>query len=182
MDIGGGSVEFILANKDSIFFSKSYPVGAAVLLKDFHQSDPVSEEEIERMHRHFEVILADLFEAAGKFPPQALAGASGSFDTIGEILFFPKTEAELYAASDYVKVWESDFSRVYDQLIKTILEQRLKLQGLLPLRADLIVVSVVLIKFILDKLEIKEIFLSNYALKEGLLKRIISGKINVAAP
>ncbi|MEO8795013.1 MAG: exopolyphosphatase, partial [Daejeonella sp.] len=46
MDIGGGSVEFILASTNGIIWKKSYPIGAAKLMALFHHSDPISPEEI----------------------------------------------------------------------------------------------------------------------------------------
>ena len=46
MDIGGGSVEFIIANKNEVFWAESFPVGVAILHNNFHQKEPISIDEI----------------------------------------------------------------------------------------------------------------------------------------
>jgi exopolyphosphatase/guanosine-5'-triphosphate,3'-diphosphate pyrophosphatase len=45
MDIGGGSTEFILANKETVFWKHSYLLGAARLLEKFKLSDPITNHE-----------------------------------------------------------------------------------------------------------------------------------------
>ena len=40
MDIGGGSVEFIIADKNKVFWAKSFPIGVAVLHNIFHEKEP----------------------------------------------------------------------------------------------------------------------------------------------
>ena len=46
MDIGGGSVEFIIANKDKVHWAQSFPIGVGVLFKNFHQHEPILSTEI----------------------------------------------------------------------------------------------------------------------------------------
>jgi exopolyphosphatase/guanosine-5'-triphosphate,3'-diphosphate pyrophosphatase len=41
MDIGGGSVEFIIGNRDKIAWKKSFNIGAQRLLDWFHEVDPI---------------------------------------------------------------------------------------------------------------------------------------------
>ena len=41
MDIGGGSVEFIIANKNRIFWKRSYEIGAQRLWTKFMKNDPI---------------------------------------------------------------------------------------------------------------------------------------------
>jgi exopolyphosphatase/guanosine-5'-triphosphate,3'-diphosphate pyrophosphatase len=44
IDIGGGSVEFIICNQEEVFWKRSYDIGAARLMEQFHHSDPISED------------------------------------------------------------------------------------------------------------------------------------------
>ena len=53
MDIGGGSVEFIIANKNKVLWAKSFPIGVAVLYKRFQHSEPILPEEVKGVKAFF---------------------------------------------------------------------------------------------------------------------------------
>ena len=61
------------------------------------------------------------------------------------------------------------FQETYDFLIKSTLQERLDTPGIVPMRADMIVISAILTKYVLDFAQTSELFVSKYALKEGLL-------------
>lgn len=58
----------------------------------------------------------------------------------------------------------NDFYSLYDVLIKSSLEERRKMEGMPLFRAKMIVVAMIFIKFIIEKLNIKELYQSRYAL------------------
>jgi exopolyphosphatase/guanosine-5'-triphosphate,3'-diphosphate pyrophosphatase len=43
MDVGGGSVEYIICNRDEIFWKQSFNIGISVLYNKFHKTEPISE-------------------------------------------------------------------------------------------------------------------------------------------
>ena len=49
MDIGGGSVEFIIGNEKEIFWSHSFEIGGQRLLEKFQKHDPITKEEVESL-------------------------------------------------------------------------------------------------------------------------------------
>ena len=51
------------------------------------------------------------------------------------------------------------------------------LAGMIELRVDMIVVGVCLIDFVLKRFGIQQIKVSNYALKEGILSKILKENI-----
>ncbi|HEX8547255.1 MAG TPA: exopolyphosphatase, partial [Cytophagaceae bacterium] len=85
MDIGGGSVEFIICNDSSIFWKGSFEIGAQRLIDEFQKSDPISSEDTQNLKNYLDEKLYYLFEAARKFIPEVLIGSSGSFDTFCDI-------------------------------------------------------------------------------------------------
>ena len=82
MDIGGGSVEFILANQDRVYWAKSYPIGVAVLFKKFHRSDPINNKDIQDLNDFLEQALVELIEQLSLHSIEHLIGAAGSFDVL----------------------------------------------------------------------------------------------------
>jgi exopolyphosphatase/guanosine-5'-triphosphate,3'-diphosphate pyrophosphatase len=68
----------------------------------------------------------------------------------------------------------ADYNQIQRVISEATLAERLKMEGLIPMRADMIVIAVVVINFILNRLIIHDLRLSNFALKEGLLQSLVT--------
>jgi exopolyphosphatase/guanosine-5'-triphosphate,3'-diphosphate pyrophosphatase len=86
MDIGGGSVEFIIADVEKVYWAQSFPVGVAVLYERFHKNEPISEAEQMALKAFLKEQLRPLGNALDRYPCQDLLGASGTFDVLEDIL------------------------------------------------------------------------------------------------
>ncbi len=164
MDIGGGSVEFIIANKTEKIWAKSYPVGVSVLYNQFHKSEPLANDEtaaIEAfLNQHFESLYAALAENNAT----TLVGASGTFDVISgvmgdKVIDYPNAET----------VDLTGFPKFSEVVINANLEERLEMESIPNQRAKLIPVALVLVRLILEKTKINQMLVSAYAMKEGIL-------------
>ncbi len=167
MDIGGGSVEFILANENEVFWSGSFPIGVAVLFNKFHRNDPISVDEIQDINVELSAQLATFLQVLKIHPPTQLIGASGTFDVLENMLRREKTTAHSSQINPL------DFYPFYDQLVQSSLSKRLNLPGLPNSRAELIVVALVLIRFILKQIPVTVIKVSSYSMKEGIIQMMI---------
>lgn len=174
MDIGGGSNEFILANDKQIFWKQSFNIGAARLLEKFKHSDPITNAEINEINAYLKQELLPLFDAVKKVVPAGLVGSSGAFESIiemihgefnGEPLTSDKTEYEPSLAMHF---------KISDLVKNSTLEERKKINGLLPIRFDMIVISCIMIDFILRSFQLKKMRISTYSLKEGALAEYIT--------
>lgn len=176
LDIGGGSNEFIIADKDTIFWKKSYPLGVARLLSKFKPSDPISIEEIEFISNYLEERLSDLFEEFKKYKITTLIGASGSFETIAAMIRAddPNFESGTSLSPESNVIDLTDFENLYQKLINSTLKERKQMKGLESMRLEMIVVATLVVKFILQKLKLREMIQSNFALKEGVVYELLS--------
>jgi len=166
MDIGGGSVEFILANSNKVLWCESFKIGAALLRKQFHIHEPISKIEIQKLNQYLEETLLPLKEAIKTFPTQTLIGASGSFDTVADLSLLKNDSKVAIQLPIHL------FNQIYENLLQKNFEERLNTPNLVSQRADMIVVSLILIQYILSQFDIQYLYKSDYALKEGALKRI----------
>ncbi|GAB2950758.1 hypothetical protein GCM10027048_15030 [Hymenobacter coalescens] len=172
MDIGGGSVEFIIANADTIFWKHSFEIGAQRLLDRFFRHDPMHPDDVRAEHEFLRAALAPMLAAAEHFQPVSLVGASGSFDTLGDMQ--AARQGEDYTRQPPARSISLDsFYLSYDQLLSMTHAERMALPGMTPLRADMIVVACVLIDFVLKSCRLTRITASAYALKEGLLAEML---------
>lgn len=163
MDIGGGSVEFIIADHDQVYWFESYPIGVAVLFNKFHHSNPISNEEITAIHHFLSTQLATWSEIIRQYPVKNLIGASGAFDTIGEMTEHRRVD-DLHAI-----VPVGEFYRMYDYITHTSHEERRRMEKLPEERMEMIIVAMILLDYVIKAAEIEQITVCNYALKEGVL-------------
>lgn len=169
VDIGGGSVEFILCNEEQIFWKQSFEIGAQRLRQLFHQVDPISAENSINLNNYLEEQLQMLFLSVKNQDVKQLIGSAGSFETYAEMI---ELEKENPFNIKKIKTYDlkiNDFERVAEWLKNSSHEQRLQQKGIIPLRVDMIVVASLLTCFILQKLKIPRLSMTTYSLKEGVL-------------
>lgn len=177
MDIGGGSTEFIIADKNVIFWKKSFDLGAARLLERFKPTDPMKPEEINAIEDYLIYELSPLFEAIKKFPVKTLIGSSGSFDTMAEMIAHKFYNSDMIDHKTEYTFHLNDYFDIHQQLIKSTRQERFNTKGILEMRVDMIVIASVFVNFILNQFNINQMRLSTYALKEGVLGEIINGNL-----
>jgi exopolyphosphatase / guanosine-5'-triphosphate,3'-diphosphate pyrophosphatase len=167
MDIGGGSVEFIICSEQEVFWAQSFPVGVQVLYSAFQKNDPISAGDLAALEWHLEQTLQPLFTALRKHQTPLLLGASGSFEVVEDFL----VERKHHPLFSIVPV--DDYYYLHGKMIASSLAQRKNMPKLPSERVELIVVAFVLIDFVIRKAGIRQIITSAYAMKEGILKEMM---------
>jgi exopolyphosphatase / guanosine-5'-triphosphate,3'-diphosphate pyrophosphatase len=168
MDIGGGSVEFIIGDNDNIYWKQSFEIGAQRLLEKFQKHDPIAPDEVINLNVYFEEALRPLFSALIKFNPTILVGSSGTFDTLSDI-FCLKHDIRKGPKEIETPLTIEGFHAIYKDLLEKNREERMQIPGMIDMRVDMIVVACCLVQFILEKHPITRIRVSTYSLKEGVL-------------
>ncbi|UFH55833.1 phosphatase [Spirosoma sp. KNUC1025] len=174
MDIGGGSVEFILGNQSRIFWKQSFEIGGQRLLERFMPTDPISSGSIRRLHGYFQEQLLPLANAIHQYLPAVLVGSSGSFDTLVDMWFMHEQSHWPDPSQVTFALPIAEFYRAYELLITKDHAERMQIPGMIELRVDMIVVAVCLIDYVLKTYGISQIRTSTYSLKEGVLASIDS--------
>lgn len=172
MDIGGGSVEYIIANQNEILWKKSFEIGAQRLYDLFHRHDPVKSEDIQNLKNYLKLSLHPLGKAVNKFKPELLIGCSGTFDTLRDIYCIRNNIHEEKKVREF-PINIKAFLSIHLEIIGKNKKERLAIPGMAPMRADMICMSSQLIHFTLTKFPIKQLNASSYSLKEGILSEII---------
>ncbi|MBX2911091.1 MAG: exopolyphosphatase [Cyclobacteriaceae bacterium] len=172
VDIGGGSVEFIIGNESEIFWKQSIEIGAQRLLEEYHRHDPITTEDLEALHIHFEHNLTGLFAALQSHQPKTLVGSSGTFDTLSDIYCIEQGIARDPGAAETPLSFDG-FKNIYQQLVAKDRAARMLMPGMIELRVDMIVVACSLIDYLIAHYPFEGIRVSGYALKEGVLSDIM---------
>lgn len=174
MDIGGGSVEFIIGNQERIFWKRSFEIGGQRLYEKFHTQDPIHPEAVSALYNYIDTELEELDEAMALHKPEILIGSSGSFDTLSEIHF-----RKFDGLFDIEKRKESDlpidaFTEIFADLLIKDHAQRLLIPGMIELRAEMIVVACCIIDHVLKSFRLDQIKVSTYSLKEGFMAELLA--------
>jgi exopolyphosphatase / guanosine-5'-triphosphate,3'-diphosphate pyrophosphatase len=174
VDIGGGSVEFIIGQNGKPKWQLSLEIGGQRLMDKFHIIDPIPNDALEALYYYLDQQLSPVYKAINELKPTVLIGSSGSFDTLDEI-YRKKTNLDFdieNILSDHLPIFE--YKEIFNELVSKTKAERLQIPGMIPLRADMIVVASCLINKLVDNMPLQEIMVSTCSLKEGVIKRFIN--------
>ena len=161
MDIGGGSVEFIITEKDEMVWKASFPIGIAKLHNLDLINDPLNENDILVIKNYLHNALGALDEQLKTFHPITLIGAAGSF----EILTQKKSPSDSICPIVKTEV----FLHYLNEVIGLNEEDRAKLAWIPKERAKYVIMAILLIQVAIEITGTQEIIVSPYSLKEGLI-------------
>ncbi|OGW41120.1 MAG: hypothetical protein A2Y97_12485 [Nitrospirae bacterium RBG_13_39_12] len=169
IDIGGGSTEWILYTENSPVEMGSIPVGVIKLTDSFIKTDPLSEKDITELNREIALHLNKLkLKIGNRIDKQTrLIGTAGTFTTIASIDLgleaYSREKIHLHRLS------LNSLRAISNRLIDLTLNERKKVKGLEPERADLIIPGIQFTINIMDFLNFEELTISDYGLLEGVL-------------
>ncbi len=166
IDIGGGSVEITLGTANDIRLARSLKIGVIRLTERIVQSDPLAPRDGRRMIKfivrqagsYLEDIVADGFDR--------VIGTSGTILSLGAMA--TGQDAEVQGLRNR-RVSARALHRLRDEIVARDLQERLKLPGMDPRRADLAVAGSILLDTLLRRLDADELTLCDLALREGLV-------------
>jgi exopolyphosphatase/guanosine-5'-triphosphate,3'-diphosphate pyrophosphatase len=171
LDIGGGSIEFIICNNQGIVWKQSFELGMARLLERYDLSDPIASEEVRALENYFRQELAPLREAVRREKPHTLIGASGSFDTFQAIILKRKgMEADEYHGRE---ISMKEYGKLHKILVRSTLEERKVMPGMEPVRVEMIVAASIFVSFVIRDCKISRLYHSEFALKEGVISELV---------
>lgn len=171
MDIGGGSVEFIIADEKRVYWAQSFPVGVAVLYHKFQHHEPITQAEIDSVRSFLSLQLQPLLSALQTFPTGHLIGAAGTFDVVADHLAVDKRSDATHAFIDL-----KQFHAFFKRILNTTQKERYEMPEIPDDRADMIVVALILIDLILQMVNIRQLTVSYYAMKEGMIAELMKHK------
>lgn len=172
VDIGGGSVEFIVANHQRAMLLESRKLGAARMTAMFVKSDPISEDEHAALVKHYNKDLSAIADQIRDLKPIAAIGTSGTLENLAAMCESPR---ESVGKSDRPPVIRrEDLDEVIKQLLKSTSNKRSQMLGLDEGRRDQITAGAILVGEFFRKLKLRRMQISGSALREGILVDYLS--------
>ncbi len=165
VDIGGGSVEITVSRGGNIETTSSFQLGTVRLLQN------LSEEKKLLKPNSFSLLLKEAVEAARRHIENAIGskdidfcvGTGGNVEEIGLLCQRLK-----YSASEK-KISSQDLTKLVSYLSQMTDQDRVRILGLRPDRADVILPASIVLNKIVNIAQINDILIPNVGLKNGLL-------------
>jgi exopolyphosphatase/guanosine-5'-triphosphate,3'-diphosphate pyrophosphatase len=159
MDIGGGSTEFIYLDESGMKEMVSLNIGVSRLYQMLGKPKDFSNQDRQFVVDYFENEAVGCFD----FKANVLVGASGSFETFWEMI--NKCRFESNGKAQLLN-WE-EFNRALDWAIHSTYDERHSHPWIVDMRKGMLPIGALKIKWIMEKIGVKEVWLSPYSLKEG---------------
>jgi len=166
LDIGGGSLELALSAEGVVEHLTSLPFGAIRLTEEFFSAG-VTSKAVKRLRRSVSDGLKPELPRRDWRGAQ-LSGSGGTFTNLAGI--YLSRQGILTARSVHgAHIPRADLEHILDMLIEMSAEERRGVPGLNPERADIIVAGLAVAAEVLRRLEARDIVVSRYGIREGLL-------------
>ena len=162
MDIGGGSTEFIFADKNGMSDVVSLNIGVSRIYQELKLNDPLTPTDIKIITNWLDEKTNGFFDGKSA---DLLIGASGSFETFYELIHhvpFP----ELIQS---IEVPMEELNETILSIIASTQAERDVNDFIVPIRKKMAPIAAVKVKWVIEKLGITRAIISPCSLKEGAL-------------
>lgn len=162
LDIGGGSLEIARGAEENPTFKTSMQLGAGRLTRKFLKGDPFTPKSLDALEEFLEDALAPLAQSLSTFEKNIATGTSKTFRTLAKI-----------ASANYPKLGPHLTLEALDEIVPTLqkldIKGRRELQSVSAERAPQIVAGAMVARQLMRTLELKEIRICPWALREGIV-------------
>ena len=162
VDIGGGSVEFIIATASEIYYTASEPLGSLRLAQRFHLQDLAAPEDVEACKRFAADHLRKVHKQVRLIGVDQCIGTSGTIQALASLFPAPSTRAAL--------------DELLRRLTGTTAKERVERFAIEPKRANTIIAGAAVLLAILETLGIESLIVSPAAIREGIIVAQASAK------
>ncbi len=177
-DLGGGSTEFVMrkGSAEEERESISLPLGALLLKEAFFSKEPFSVEAITTASRRVDRILSEGIPDPTDFcAPPVLIGSGGTLTTLAAMIHGIEVREIGAERMNGLILKRGALEDLYNLIISMPLENRRRLKGLDPGRADVIPAGALAVLRILNYFEVSQVTVCLSDILEGLLIDYLQG-------
>lgn len=168
LDIGGGSVELMVADRERLLAGESLRLGVLRLVERFSCADVLSREQRLAMEGYIQGQLEPILPVLQAHPFSMVVGTSGTLTTLIQLTVAQERGA-VPSSCNGVRIEREGLERMVRKLAGMTRAERAKLPGLDPKRADSVVAGGVLALTLMKSLKADHLTGCDKALREGLL-------------
>jgi exopolyphosphatase/guanosine-5'-triphosphate,3'-diphosphate pyrophosphatase len=170
-DIGGGSLEIAGGADELPDLAESVPLGAGRMTVRFLPDDPPTDAEIDALRAHAASVLAPVAERFATLPrPDHVVGSSKAIRSLAKLAGYPVPG---WSGIERMVLPRRELKAWIPRLARIPAEARQELPGITPDRTFQIVAGAVVLHQAMKAMDVEELEVSPWALREGALLRYI---------
>lgn len=174
IDIGGGSTELIVGEGVHDVDVRSLKLGAIRLTNRFFTDDPVTRTAVEECRRFVASFVAPTAREFLDHGFDVAVGSSGTIETLGAMALARRGDDPTRSLNNLIFT-RTELDAVVEDIVETpTTKERAKLPGMDAKRADIIVAGAILLEQLVAALQIEELRISEFALREGVLLDVLA--------
>ncbi|HVH39203.1 MAG TPA: Ppx/GppA phosphatase family protein [Gemmatimonadaceae bacterium] len=167
MDIGGGSLELVLAAEGLVERLRSFPFGAVRLTEQFLTGrDGAFKKGVRKLRKVVRAAIRDALPVRDWRGAEVI-GSGGTFTNLAGI--FLAQQGVRVPSVHGTRIPQAEVEHILERLVEMDQEERLHVPGLNPGRADIIVAGLAVAAEVLARVEPRDVAASAYGIREGLL-------------
>lgn len=179
IDIGGGSTETIIGNKGEPLYVHSEKIGAIRLTKRFGLEDEISSDKLNQTREYIKGVWEPIFNRINEINYDILVGTAGTILNIGAMTL-AQTNGSVPDILNGALIEKKKILKTIRKIIfAKNLKERKELQGIDPLRADIIVGGALILEYALKKAKVNNILLSTFGLREGVVFNALEKQLEI---
>jgi exopolyphosphatase / guanosine-5'-triphosphate,3'-diphosphate pyrophosphatase len=169
VDLGGGSCELTISTKGHIREIVSLPLGAVRLTNEFLRHDPPRKPELQRLRGFIGKEIGRAQERITRSRPKVVIATSGTAESLAAIAkgLHKKGKAPVLVSRIQVR-------RIAKMLGRRAVDERRKLSGVGPRRAEIIVAGAEVYAQLLEQYRLAGFRFSPLGLRDGILAQMVA--------
>jgi exopolyphosphatase / guanosine-5'-triphosphate,3'-diphosphate pyrophosphatase len=169
IDLGGGSCELTVSRRGHIRDTVSLPLGAVRLTNEFLAHDPPRKGELQRMRRF---IAREVGRASAGIVASRVKVAIATSGTAAALAAAASHLIRSAGKGRTPIVSQSEMMRIAKLLSRLPLEERKKIEGIGPRRAEIIVAGAMVYRELVERCQLRSFRYSPLGLRDGLLEQM----------
>ena len=169
VDIGGGSTEFLVGKAGDVIYANSLKLGAVRLTNRFFTGRTIREKDVAACRQFLAGELHPVERIIKGEHVETAVGSSGTILNTASMILAAKGRDESEEEGS-THITRRDLTRAVAVLIAAdTIAKRKQIKGLDTTRADIIVAGILILEQIFERLHLRDMVTSKYALREGVL-------------
>jgi exopolyphosphatase/guanosine-5'-triphosphate,3'-diphosphate pyrophosphatase len=165
LDLGGGSCELTISIGGHIRETVSLPLGAVRLTNEFLHHDPPRKTELQSLRGFITRELRRVASRIIKLRANAVIATSGTAASLTAV-------CQALSQNKASSVTRAQMSRIAKLIAKSNLEQRRRMNGIGPRRAEIVVAGAIVYSELLEQCHLRGFRYSPLGLRDGLLAQM----------
>ncbi len=170
LDIGGGSTEVSVGDQQQYDYLETHPLGAIRLASTFTlpgETGPIKKSRYALIRHYVDNAIARTIQHIQEYTVDLLIGSSGTIENLAQVAYLQHYGRSLSRDASLRRV---EVSETIQRLCELPLEERRKLPGINPERADIIIPGAAILEAFMEAANVDKLRVSDRGLEDGLLR------------